>query len=104
VGVSAIDGPFLGVGVDPAFVSSVRHAADFGFDGKWVIHPRQVPAVAEAFRPAPEAVEHARRVLAALAAGHARGAGAVDLDGQMIDEALAVAARRTLARSEKGTA
>lgn len=102
-GVAAIDGPFLGVGVDEPFTAAVRHAADFGFDGKWVIHPQQVGPVVEAFTPSPEAVAYAERVLAALESGHARGAGAVDLDGQMIDEALAVAARRTLAKAGKGT-
>lgn len=102
-GVAAIDGPFLGVGTDEPFPAAVHHAAAFGFDGKWVIHPRQVGAVVEAFTPAPEAVEQAERVLAALESGHARGAGAVDLDGQMIDEAIAVAARRTLAKAGRGT-
>lgn len=102
-GIAAIDGPFLGVGTDGPFTAAVRHAAGFGFDGKWVIHPRQAGPVVEAFTPSPEAVAHAELVLAALESGHARGAGAVDLDGQMIDEAIAVAARRTLAKAGRGT-
>lgn len=100
-GIAAIDGPFLGVDADAEFQATVTHAARFGFDGKWVIHPRQVAAVTEAFTPTQAAVEHAGRVLAALGSGHARGAGAVELDGEMIDEALAVAARRTLAKAGK---
>lgn len=103
-GIAAIDGPFLGVGADDAFQAVVAGAVRFGFDGKWVIHPRQVPAVTEAFTPTVAEVEHADRVLAALESGHARGAGAVELDGQMIDEALAVAARRTLAKAGKASA
>ncbi|GAA5129597.1 CoA ester lyase [Haloechinothrix salitolerans] len=103
-GVAAIDGPFLGVDADEPFTDAVRHAARFGFDGKWVIHPRQVAAVVEAFTPTSAEVEHADRVLAALESGHARGAGAVELDGQMIDEALAVTARRTLAKAGRSTA
>lgn len=41
-GVQAIDGPHLGVSVDEAFRASVLGARRLGFDGKWVIHPRQI--------------------------------------------------------------
>ncbi|MFF2027872.1 CoA ester lyase, partial [Streptomyces sp. NPDC058171] len=69
-----------------------------GFDGKWVIHPAQVESAAAAFTPTDTAVEDARRVIDALAAAEAAGAGAAQLDGQMLDEAVAVAARRVLAQ------
>jgi citrate lyase subunit beta/citryl-CoA lyase len=61
-----------------------------------VIHPRQIAAVQEAFTPSADEVRRAREVLAALDAAARRGAGAVELNGQMLDEALAVSARRTL--------
>jgi len=99
VGIAAIDGPHLGVGVDEVFNAAVVRATEIGFDGKWVIHPRQVDAVNEAFAPAPERVAWARRVVDALQHGHASGIGAVSVDGQMIDEAVVVAARRVLARA-----
>lgn len=98
-GVAAIDGPYLGVDDGEPFRDAVHRAAALGFDGKWVIHPRQADAVVRAFTPPADAVRHAKRVLAALDACHARGAGAVELDGQMIDEAVAVAARRTLVKA-----
>ena len=44
-------------------------------------------------------VRNARQVLDALATAHRETSGAVELDGQMIDEAVAVAARRTLAKA-----
>lgn len=95
--VAAIDGPFLGVGVDEDFTAAVDQAARLGFDGKWAIHPRQVAPVVTAFTLDEREVGYARRVLAALAEAHARGVGAVSVDGQMIDEAIAVSARRTVA-------
>lgn len=97
--LDAVDGPHLGVGVDDAFDSAVGHAARIGFDAKWAIHPRQVEAINVAFEPSGEQVLYARRVVDALAAAHDNGRGAVELDGQMIDEAIAVAARRTLLKS-----
>ncbi|NNH70466.1 CoA ester lyase [Nocardia uniformis] len=102
-GLAAIDGPYLGVEVDTEFRARVERAAELGFDGKWVIHPRQVASATAAFTPAPEAVASARAVLKALRDSHERGLGAVTVDGAMIDEAVAVSARRTLARARDAT-
>lgn len=99
-GVLAIDGPYLGVAVDEGFVAAAQRARDMGFDGKWAIHPAQVASLNELFTPSSEAVAHARAVLAALEeAERSGGAGAVALDGQMLDEAVRVAALRVLARA-----
>ncbi|AII08325.1 HpcH/HpaI aldolase/citrate lyase family protein [Rhodococcus opacus] len=97
-GIQAIDGPFLGIADDDAFRHSAVWTSALGFDGKWVIHPAQVDSAASAFTPTDSAVEDARRVIDALAAAEAAGSGAAQLDGQMLDEAVAVAARRVLAQ------
>ncbi|MFE9322336.1 HpcH/HpaI aldolase/citrate lyase family protein [Nocardia sp. NPDC052278] len=94
--LDAVDGPYLGVGLDDGFRAAVNHAARIGFDAKWAIHPRQLDAITHAFEPSAEQVQFAQRVVHALTAAHNSGRGAVELDGQMIDEAVAVAARRTL--------
>ncbi|NKS54187.1 CoA ester lyase [Rhodococcus hoagii] len=97
-GVHAIDGPFLGIKDDDAFREATRWVSALGFDGKWVIHPAQIDTVQATFTPTAEQVDLARRVLTALEDAEARGAGAAQLEGQMLDEAVAVAARRTLAK------
>ncbi|GGL10087.1 HpcH/HpaI aldolase/citrate lyase family protein [Nocardia jinanensis] len=101
-GLAVVDGPHLGVAVDDTFLAGVRHAADAGFDGKWVIHPGQIDAVTAAFTPAPDRIEWAERVVTALSEGHGSGVGAIDVDGQMVDEAVAAVARRVLARADGG--
>jgi citrate lyase subunit beta/citryl-CoA lyase len=99
-GMLAIDGPYLGIAVDAGFVAAAERARDMGFDGKWAIHPAQVATLNELFTPSAGAVEHARAVIAALAeAERSGGAGAVALDGQMLDEAVRVAALRVLSRA-----
>ncbi|MFF0105691.1 HpcH/HpaI aldolase/citrate lyase family protein [Streptomyces hirsutus] len=98
-GLAAIDGPFLGVADDEEFGDRVRRARDLGFDGKWVIHPRQLKTVNTVFTPSAPEIDHARAVLDALDEAAGRGAGATALNGQMLDEAVAVAARRVLARA-----
>ncbi len=98
-GIAAIDGPHLGVENDASFERSCTWIRSLGFDGKWVIHPRQVDTVMTTFTPSENAVDEARRILQTLSDAAELGTGAVQLDGQMLDEALAVAARRTLARA-----
>jgi citrate lyase subunit beta/citryl-CoA lyase len=98
-GVQAIDGPYLGIPVDEGFRTAAVRARDLGFDGKWAIHPSQVPALNELFTPSAEEVERARAIIAALdRAEREAGQGAVALDGEMLDEAIRVAALRVLAR------
>lgn len=73
--------------------ASCRAGAALGMLGRSAIHPRQIPVIRAAFRPAEEEVERAQAVLDALTGG----VGAARLaDGRMVDEAMAVQARRTL--------
>ncbi|MBS1887477.1 MAG: CoA ester lyase [Actinobacteria bacterium] len=99
-GCQAIDGPWLGVEVDEGFTRAARRAAELGFDGKWAIHPAQIDALNALFTPDEAEVDRAERVLAALDEAARAGAGAAALDGEMIDEALAVGARRILAKAQ----
>jgi citrate lyase subunit beta/citryl-CoA lyase len=98
-GIQAIDGPHLGVRDDDAFRAAVAHARSLGFDGKWAIHPAQLEALREAFTPTDDEVAEARATLDALEAAAAAGAGAVAAGDRMLDEALAVSARRVLERA-----
>jgi len=101
-GIQAIDGPHLGIRDDDEFRAGVTHARTLGFDGKWAIHPAQLDALREAFTPTEDEIADAREVLAALDAAAADGAGAVGAGDRMLDEALALSARRLLARAGAG--
>jgi citrate lyase subunit beta / citryl-CoA lyase len=100
-GLQAVDGPFLGVGLDPAFHDAAARARELGFDGKWAIHPAQTDHLTDLFTPDAQEVASARRVVSALRQSTADGAGAVAVDGQMVDEAVALRARRVLAQAEE---
>jgi citrate lyase subunit beta/citryl-CoA lyase len=97
-GIQAIDGPYLGIAADEQFRRDATWTRDLGYDGKWVIHPAQIDTALDIFTPTVNQVDYARRVLDAMAAAEHSGSGAVALDGRMLDEAVAVAARRTLAQ------
>ena len=66
-----------------------------GFTGMMAIHPDQVPVINAAFTPSEAEIAHARAVVAAFEADP--GAGALSLEGRMIDRPHLVQARRTLA-------
>ena len=99
-GISALDGVHLDLDDDAGFAAACRQAADLGFDGKTLIHPRQVAAANEAFAPAVAEVEWARRVIAAHAEATAAGRGVVVLDGRLIENLHVEDARRVLALAE----
>ena len=101
-GIQAIDGPHLGIRDDEPFRAGVAHARALGYDGKWAIHPAQLDALREAFTPTEAELADARETLAALDRAAADGAGAVAAGDRMLDEALAVSARRVLARAGEG--
>jgi citrate lyase subunit beta / citryl-CoA lyase len=101
-GIQAIDGPYLGTRDDDAFRADVTLARTLGFDGKWAIHPAQLDALRDAFTPTDDEIADAREVLAALDRAAAGGAGAVADGDRMLDEALALSARRVLARAGAG--
>lgn len=80
---------------------AARGARD-GFAGMMAIHPAQVPVINAAFTPSAEAVAHARRVVALFAANP--GAGALSLDGRMVDAPHLKSARALLARAGEADA
>lgn len=98
-GIQAVDGPLLTVHADEALERAATTAESLGFDGKWVIHPRQAVMVQGAFTPAPEDVQEAQELLAAMGGAVSDGRGAVEWRGRMLDEAVAVQARRVLSRT-----
>jgi citrate lyase subunit beta/citryl-CoA lyase len=80
-----------------------RVAADTGFDGKFAIHPAQIPIIHAAFTPASDDIERAQRFVDAYDAAVTQGQGAVAVDGQMIDAPVAERARALLRRAERAT-
>jgi citrate lyase subunit beta / citryl-CoA lyase len=76
-----------------------EEAARDGFTGMMAIHPAQVPVINAAFTPSETQIAHARAVVAAFdASPHA---GALQLDGKMIDAPHLKQARRILERADQ---
>jgi citrate lyase subunit beta/citryl-CoA lyase len=98
-GVDAVDAPHPAYQDPDGFRRSARHAALLGFDGKWAIHPGQVPLANEAFSPSPEEVAAAEAAIAAYRSSEASGVGAIGRDGKLVDAAHMRLAERVLHRA-----
>lgn len=99
-GLQAIDGPMLDIEDVEGLRSNAASVRALGFDGKWAVHPKQIEPLNDAFTPARDEIERARKILAALEQAESRDqAGAVAIDGEMIDAALRESALGVLARA-----
>lgn len=84
-GLRAIDGPFGDFSDPDGYTAHGNRAAILGCEGKWAIHPSQIPLANEIFTPAEKEIIKARRILEAMEKAQAEGSGAVALDGGLID-------------------
>ncbi|HKY13687.1 MAG TPA: CoA ester lyase, partial [Microthrixaceae bacterium] len=62
-GIDAIDAPYPAYQDPDGYRRSATHASLLGFDGKWAIHPSQIPIAHEVFSPTPEEIADAREAI-----------------------------------------
>jgi citrate lyase subunit beta/citryl-CoA lyase len=66
----------------------------YGFGGKLCIHPKQIPLVHRCYRPSQQELKWAARVIDAAAQAEA---GAIVVDGKMVDRPVVLQAQKLLA-------
>jgi citrate lyase subunit beta/citryl-CoA lyase len=96
-GLDILDGVYNDLGNADGFVEECRQARDLGFDGKTLIHPRQIEPCNEAFSPSPEEVDVARKMIAAFDLPENENKGVIQIDGRMVERLHAEMARQTVA-------
>jgi citrate lyase subunit beta/citryl-CoA lyase len=99
-GLAAIDGVYNDLADEAGFAAECEQGRDLGFDGKTVIHPRQIEAANRLFAPSVEEVAKARAICALFDRPENRSRGAVALDGRMVERLHAEIAGRTVALAE----
>ncbi len=82
-GILPFYGPFGDFEDEQGCEDQFRNAFLLGCVGAWTLHPRQIPIAMRVFRPDPEEVAFARRVVEAMG----DGSGAAMVDGKMQDDA-----------------
>lgn len=95
--VMAVDAVYTNFRDPQGLRDEAARALRDGFSAKAAIHPDQVAVINEAFTPSVQAVDWALQVISAFDA--APGAGALSLNGRMLDRPHYRAAQRVLART-----
>ena len=99
-GLAILDGVFNDLDDAEGFAAECVQARDMGFDGKTLVHPRQIETCNAVFAPDPAEVAFARTVIAAFEAPENAGRGALRVEGRMVERLHADMARRTVARAD----
>jgi citrate lyase subunit beta/citryl-CoA lyase len=95
-GVAALETVYPAIKDEAGLSAYAARGRRDGFSGMLAIHPAQVPIINAAFTPSPAEIEEAQRVVDAFA--RAPGAGAIQLDGRMLDAPHLKQAQALLAR------
>jgi citrate lyase subunit beta/citryl-CoA lyase len=98
--LAILDGVHVDLNDDEGYQFACKQGAELGFDGKTLIHPKQVAGANEAFAPSAKDVEWARTIMRAYEEALAQGKGVVTVDGKLIEDLHIVGAKRTLKLAE----
>ncbi len=99
-GLAALDGVHLDLNDDAGLAAACEQGRDLGFDGKTLIHPRQIAPANAAFAPSGAEVALARKRLQAWRAAQAAGQGVAVVDGALVENLHAREAERLIALAE----
>ena len=95
--VLVLDGVYLDIEDGEGFSAICEQGRALGFDGKSLIHPRQIETANTVFGVTEAEVARAQRVVATWAEAEAAGQAVAVLEGQLIEAMHVEDARRTLA-------
>jgi citrate lyase subunit beta / citryl-CoA lyase len=99
-GLTILDGVFNAIDDDAGLAEQCAQGQEFGFDGKTLIHPKQIGPCNAAFTPDAAAVAWARTIVAAFADPQNAAKGAIRVDGKMVERLHLAQAERDLAVAE----
>lgn len=99
-GIDALDAVFSDINDMEGLKEDVTLIKNLGFDGKTVVHPRQIDVINSFFTPSQKEIRYALRVLSVIEEGKKQNKGAITLDGSMIDKPMELRAYTTLAQAQ----
>lgn len=103
-GLAVLDAVYRDFTDDDGLAAECRQGRDLGFDGKTLIHPRQIAIANSVFAPDAAELDEARQIIAAFDAAAASGRGVATLKGKMVERLHVDAARRLIALAAAITA
>ncbi|MCB1699440.1 MAG: CoA ester lyase [Halioglobus sp.] len=99
-GLEVIDGVHLDLDDDAGLQASCVQGRELGFDGKSLIHPKQLEATNAAFAPDEAELAQARAIIECWQQAEADGKGVVVLNGRLVENLHVEEAKRVLELGE----
>ncbi len=99
-GLAILDGVHLDLQDEAGFATACQQGRELGFDGKTLIHPKQIKPANQAFAPTAAEVDQARKIIAAHEAARRAGQGVVVVDGRLIENLHVAEAERQVQLAE----
>ena len=96
-----LDGVYLDLQKDEGFADICQQGKALGFDGKTLIHPKQLAAANDIFGPSAADIDRAEKIIAAWQLAQAQGEGVAVVDGKLVEAMHVDEAKRHLALAEK---
>ncbi|MGL4732241.1 MAG: aldolase/citrate lyase family protein, partial [Fusobacteriaceae bacterium] len=95
-GISAMDSVYSDVNNDEGFTAEAEMIRQMGFDGKSLIHPRQIALIHNVYTPTEKDIKKSMKIVAATAEAMAEGRGVFTVDGKMVDKPIIERAEHVL--------
>lgn len=95
-----LDGVHVDLEDSDGFEAVCRQGKALGFDGKTLIHPKQIATANTVFAPSASDVERARRLVGAHKEALAAGKGITVVDGRLVESLHVLEAERLIAAAE----
>lgn len=98
--LEVLDGVYNNLEDPEGFERECRQARELGFDGKTLIHPKQIEICNKIFSPSTEEITQAKKLVALFELPENREKGAIVHEGRMVERLHAEMAARVIALAE----
>lgn len=99
-GLAVIDGVYNEIGNEEGLRAVCQQGAEFGFDGKTLIHPTQIAPANEIFSPPKDDVVWGRRIIAEFEKPENSAKGVLKIEGRMVERLHVEGATRLVALAD----
>lgn len=99
-GLTVLDGVYLDLDDQQGFEAVCQQGLELGFDGKTLIHPKQLESANTIFAPSTAEIEYSKRVIAAHIKAEQQGKGVVLVDGKLVENLHFAEAQRIVAMAD----
>lgn len=100
-GIDVFDGVHLDLDDESGLALACEQGVELGFDGKTLIHPKQIALTNQLFAPSLESLARAKKIQMAWQQAEAEGKGVVLVDGRLVEALHVEEAVRVLAIAEQ---